>query len=112
MNIPIETKDDLKTAVLSNLNFGHNHALTGKVLRQRLGLKDTRQIRLAIVDLIEYNQVPIVFSGKGYYIAETPEECAEALLKLRAYIIMLAKHRKYLKLASQKKFSGQMALIL
>jgi len=96
-----------KSAVLSQLSTGKANALLGKLLKQRLELRDTRSVRLAMIDLIVEDNIPIVFSDKGYYIAETPEECKEALVKLRKYGVMLFRHYKYLKIAGQKKFSGQ-----
>ena len=104
--------NDLKAEVLRQLGIGKDKALTGNLLKQRLGLKDTRPIRLAIIDLIVDDGIPIVSNDKGYFLAQTPEECKEALKKLRAYGVMLFRHYKYLKLAAQKKFSGQMSMRL
>jgi len=106
----IDTKAELRQAILEQLGTGKAKAIPGKVLAQRLGERDTRSTRLAMIDLIVEKGIPIVFSAKGYYIAETPEECKEALKKLRKYGVMLFRHYKYLKLAARKKFSGQMSL--
>ncbi len=48
----IDTKEDLKQVVLRTLGRGKNSAIPGKILAQRLGERDTRNIRLAIVYLI------------------------------------------------------------
>lgn len=104
--------NDFKAAVLHQLSTGQEHALTGNLLKQRLQQRDTRKSRLAMIDLIVEDGIPIVFSDKGYYIAESQEECQEALKKLRKYGVMLFRHYKYLKLASRARFSGQLSLKL
>lgn len=104
--------NDLKAEILRQLNIGKDKALTGALLKQRLGLRDTRAIRLAIINLIVEDGIAIVSNSKGYFLAETPEECKEALKKLRSYGVMLFRHYKYLKLAARKKFSGQMSMRL
>jgi len=110
----IDTKTDMKSAVLNQLKVGKAHAISGKLLAQRLNEQDTRAIRLAIQELIE-DGIPICGSAKkpaGYFIAETPTECKENLELLRSYGKMLFRHYKYLKRASHKKFSGQLGWML
>lgn len=102
--VMIETKADLKTAVLQHLSIGKKHAIPGKLLATRLGENNTRQIRLAIQELIK-DGLPIIGSPKqpyGYYIAKTAEECQENLEALMSYLKMIALHHKYLLRASRK----------
>lgn len=101
--------EDFKAEVLRSLNRGKEYALKGKLLQSRMGETSTRRIRLAINELIE-DGVPVVFCDKGYYIAESPEECIEALKKLRSYGVMLFQHYKYLKKAAHSNFSGQIPM--
>lgn len=110
----IETKTDLKYAVLLNLPTGRANAIKGEHLAQRLEERDIRKIRLCIQELIE-DGYPIIGSAKppyGYYIADNPQDCQENLAQLMSYIKMLARHHKFLLHASYKKFSGQMKMKL
>lgn len=97
----IDTKEDLADAVLRQLSKGKENAVSGKQLAQRLGERDTRYIRLAIIKLIESGKPICGISGTGYFIAETPEECQECLDRLMSYIKMLSNHHKYLLRASK-----------
>ncbi len=113
----LETKTDLKSEVIRHLHKGKQNALTGKILAQRLGEKDTRRIRLAIEDLIEQDKQPICFVTKkdnapsGYFIAETPKEVDECKRIIKySYGIKLFKHYYALERAKQERFSGQMSL--
>ena len=105
----------LKSAVLSQLKNGKANAITGKLLAQRLNERDTRQIRLAIEELIR-DGYPICSSPHkpyGYFIAENVGEITEALRVLRyGYGMEIFRHYKYLKLAGHKSFSGQLVLKL
>jgi len=105
----LETMEALELAVYRNLSTGKCYAIKGKLLAERLGEKDTRKIRLAIMEIIK-SGIPVVSGPTGYFIAETPEECAECLEVLNSYIEMTSLHRKYLKFAAEKKFVGQMKL--
>jgi len=110
--MPVETKQDLKIAVLSQLGTGKAHAIPGKLLAQRLNQRDTRHIRLAIIELIEQGYPIIGDSAQGYFIAENHEEVKECLKRLKyGYGRMLYRHYKYLRIAGNKKFSGQLKLI-
>lgn len=106
----MDTNNDFKLRVLHSLHLGRDKALKGKELCQRLGERDTRQIRLAIQDLIEEGYPIIGLASKGYFIADNIEDCRENLETLMSYIKMLARHHKYLLKASQKKFSGQLSM--
>lgn len=103
----------MKTEVLHQLSEGKDNAISGKILAQRLGQKDSRHARLAIIDLIVEDGIPIIGdSGHGYYIATTRAECDKALKVLRdSYGVMLYRHYKYLKRAREKKFSGQLSMM-
>lgn len=108
----METKADLKSAVLNQLSQGKENALTGKLLAQRLGMKDTRAIREAILELITDGH-PICSSPHephGYFIAQTPEEITESLKVLRSYGKNIFLHYRDLKRAGHKTFSGQLVL--
>lgn len=108
----IETKADLKTAVLQQLNTGKDKAIPGKLLAQRLGERDTRHIRLSIQELIREG-TPIIGNAQcGYFIADNPEDVKECLKQLRSYGLMLFSHYSHLKKAGKKKFSGQLSMKL
>jgi len=103
--------NELKEKVLHQLNIGQDKALTGALLMSRLGLKNTRAIRLAIIDLIEDGH-PIIGDSKGYYLAGTRKECEKALDTLRnSYGVMLFRHYKYLRIAMKSKFDGQKEMV-
>jgi hypothetical protein len=110
--------NNLKAEVFRQLSQGKDKALTGSILKKRLGLRDTRPIRLAMIALIE-DGIPIVFSDKGYYIANTREECDKALDVLRnSYGVKLYRHYIFLKRARDKHFgsdqlvAGQLNMML
>jgi hypothetical protein len=99
-------------AVLQQLGHGVSKALPGRLLAQRLHLRDTRQIRLAIIRLIEFhNQVIIGDSKHGYYIAETTDDGAEACERLMKTLRSIGHHHQVLKRAVFKKLSGQLSLV-
>ncbi len=102
--IGIKMEDiELKQKLLRSLNNGRDHAIPGKLLAQRLEERDTRRIRLAIIDLIVEDGLPVIGdSAHGYYIAETKEECKKCLETLMSYLKMVGRHHKYLLRASQK----------
>ncbi len=88
--------NDLKAEVLRQLSIGKSKAITGALLKQRLGLRDTRPARLAIIDLIEDGH-PVIGDSKGYYIAETTDDINEAMQTLKNYGISVIIHRRALK---------------
>lgn len=103
----------MKGQILFQLAKGKAHATPGKLLAQRLGVKDTRQIRLSIIDLIEEGY-PICSSTQkpyGYFLAENKVEIQQSLEQLRSYIIQLARHYKYLR-KSAKHFVEEKQLSL
>lgn len=104
------TDIDLSEAILKQLGKGKNHAVTGKLLAQRLNLKGTRQIRLAIVEL-RHKNIAILGGQTGYFIAETPDEITEAQNYLRSYIIDLCIDLRDLKRIKQN-YCGQLSLKL
>ena len=98
-----ETKAELKQRILLNLGKGKGSAVLGKVLAKRLSEKDTRYIRLAIIELIEKGY-PICGTARppyGYFIAENADECQECLDQLMSYLKMIALHHKHLLKASR-----------
>ena len=105
------TTDEMKRAVLHQLEHGEANALKGKVLAARLGEKDTRQIRLVLEELRE-DGVPVIGGATGYFIAESPEEIRQAMERLTSYIRMLAIHRRCLKRATPRVDPYQVAMKL
>ncbi len=99
----VKGKTELKEMVRRELNFGEAQAIPGRLLAVRLEERDTRRIRLTIIDLIVTEKLPIVGdSAHGYYIAETREECLSCLKTLHSYLVMAGYHHKHLLRASQK----------
>lgn len=99
----LETHTDLAAAVLSQLETGRSKALKGEIIAQRLGLRGTRHIREAILELIEkgYRVVSTSTKPYGYYLAENEEDIKQNIKTLDSYIEKLAKHRRDLIRASQ-----------
>ena len=65
-----EIRYDLKLAILEQLNYGREKAVTGAILAKRLGQKDTREMRHVIKDLRHDGQL-IGLSIRppyGYYL--------------------------------------------
>jgi hypothetical protein len=103
---------DFSLSVLKHLGVGKSKALTGKQLATLLGEKDTRQIRLAIIELIEFMGIPIVGDATcGYFIAETTNDGVEALDRLMKTLRSTGHHRKVLERAIFKSLSGQMLMV-
>ena len=99
----VKSKAELKEMVRRELNFGEAQAIPGKLLAVRLEERDTRRIRLSIIDLIVTEKMAIVGdSAHGYYIAETREEAQKALKTLHHYLVMTGYHHKYLLRACAK----------
>lgn len=99
-------------SVLRCLHVGKEGAFTGKQLATLLGEKDTRRIRLAIIELIEFHGDVIIGDAQcGYYIATTTDEGAEACERLMKTLKSLGHHHKILQRAVFKKLSGQMTLV-
>jgi hypothetical protein len=101
---------DLKEQVIHYLKTGRENALTGKQLATLCNEKDTRSIRLAIVDLVETQHIPILGTEKGYYRAESLEECQKVQDTLHSYGISALEHEKYLGIAAREYFAGQLKL--
>jgi hypothetical protein len=111
-NLTEHAMSDFSLEVLKHLGVGKSKALTGKQLAILLGVKDTRQIRLSIIEIIEFMGIPIIGDATcGYYIAETTNDGAEACERLMHYLKSTGHHYKVLKRAVFKKLSGQMTLV-
>jgi hypothetical protein len=107
----IETKSDLKQAILNQLNKEKNKAIPGKLLAQRLGLKDTRPIREAHLEILS-DGIPMIGTPKdGYWIADNIEDCNEQCETLMKYLKAYGYHYKLLRNAS-RKLSGQIKMRL
>lgn len=102
---------EFNQSILNLLKIGKQNALSGKQLATLLGEKDTRKIRLAIIDLIEFHGDVIIGDARcGYYITENVNQGAEACDRLMSYLKSTGHHYKILKQAVFKKLSGQMEL--
>ena len=105
------TVSDFALSVLQQLRVGKSNARSGKVLATILGEKDTRRIRLAIIELIEFHGDVIIGDAQcGYYIAENVNQGVEACERLMKTLRSLGYHHKVLQRAVFKKLSGQMTL--
>jgi len=92
----MDNGNGLKFQVFGQLQRGRYKAITGKILAQRLGLKDDRRVRDAICELIQ-DGVPIVSSTvwpQGFYIAETKEEIKEYAKAMKSRLVEIAIHRR------------------
>jgi len=101
------TKTDLKSAILHQLNYGKHRALTGAVLAQRLGEKDTRTMRLAIRELQKDFHPVCSLPGVGYFLAEAPDEIEECMKILHGYCVESAIHRRDMKRCLAKMVEQQ-----
>ena len=98
-----ETKTNLKKEILRRLQRGKPNALPGRVLAQRLGFKDDRQIRIAIRNLIADGH-PIASSVSppmGFFIAETPKEATQYLSDLKGRLVEDAYRHRDFKIAAR-----------
>jgi len=99
----IETKTDLKEAILHELKKGKHNAITGRILAQRFGFKDDRPIRLAIRKLIAEGK-PIasaVSPPMGYFIAQDKGEAEQYLSDLKGRLVEDAYRRRDFKIAAR-----------
>lgn len=103
---------EFSLSVLSQLGVDKLNARSGKQLAMLLGEKDTRRIRLAIIELIEFHGDVIIGDAKyGYYIAKDTNQGVEACERLMRTLKSLGHHHQILKRAIFKKLSGQMTLV-
>jgi hypothetical protein len=111
-NLNEHVMSDFSLEVLKLLRIGKSGALTGKQLATLLGEKDTRQIRLALIELIEFKSIPIVGDATcGYFIAENVNQGVEAINRLTKTLKSTGHHRKVLERAVFKSLSGQMLMV-
>lgn len=99
----IETKTDLQEAIVSELKRGKLNALPGRLLAQRLGFKDDRQIRLAIRELIAkgYPIASSVSPPMGFFIAQDRKEAERYLSDLKGRLVEDAYRRRDFKIAAR-----------
>lgn len=103
---------EIQAAVLSQLGTGKDKAVPGKLLAQRLGLRDSRRIRMAIIDLIDERGIVIIGDSKhGYYIADSMDDAAAACERMMSYLKSAGYHYKVLRRAAHNKLSGQLTLV-
>jgi len=99
----IETKTDLKKAILYELKRGNLNALPGRILAQRLGFKDDRRIRLAIRELIAegYPIAASVSPPMGFFITQDKKEAGRYLSDLKSRLVADAYRRRDFKIAAR-----------
>lgn len=105
----IDTKQDLQHAILQQLSRGHQNAITKDLLRQRLALRNDREMRQEIKELRHTGHL-IGLSVKkpyGYYLIETAEELAGCMATLKGYCVEAAIARRDLKVAGRKLLEQQ-----
>jgi len=103
VTLAIETKTDLKYAILTQLKRGRSNALPGRLLAQRLGFKDDRRIRNTIRELIAEGH-PIAASVSppmGFFIAQTKNEVEQYLSDLKGRLVEDAYRRRDFKIAAR-----------
>jgi len=100
----IETKTDMRQAILEQLPRGHDNAITGDLLAKRLGLKGTREMRQVIKEMRSNGHLIglSVRQPRGYYLIETAEELEGCMAILKGYCVEAAIARRDLKLAGSK----------
>lgn len=85
---------------------GRENAITGRSIAAQCGMKDDRQVRLAIRDLIK-DGWPIASATEppaGYYLVETLAEAEAYKAGLRSRLIEDAKRRRDFKVAAARMF--------
>ena len=114
MTTEIETKADLKEALLHQLSPGRDNAVKGSILAKRLGFKDDRFIRQTIRELIADGS-PIAsstVSPAGYFIANSPDEVIDYMKDLKSRLVNDAYRRRDFKRAARKLLQpGQLHLL-
>ena len=100
----IETKADLRQAILSLLPKGKENAVTGDILAKRLGLRGTREMRQVIKEMRHDGKLIglSVRKPRGYYLIQTSEELLECMSTLKGYCVEAAIARRDLKIAGKK----------
>lgn len=109
----IETKDDLKHAILQNLKTGEASAIKKRDLAKLIGAdKDTDQrlMRLMIREL-RHAGYPIIGSQKGYFLAANLQDVLKSREYLTSYIKSLCVDLRDLKNIAHQ-YSGQISLRL
>jgi len=112
MTTAIETKADLKEALLHYLKYGEENAIPGPQLASILGLKDTRPMRITIIDLISEGTPVCGNAAHGYFIANSIDEVnAELNLLRNKYGMNLLRRYASLKRAGRSLLQpGQLTL--
>jgi len=85
----LNTDHDLRQSVMRILQRGRSKAIPGRVIAQRLGFKDDRQIRLVIRELIAegYPVAAAVQPPMGYFLVESVAEAKEYQEGLKGRLI-------------------------
>ncbi len=114
----IETKEELKEAIVSSLLYGKKNAIIGKVLAYRIGIRNTetelRKMRRTISELRHERTLIGLSVNKpfGYYLIQTAEELHECMSTLKGYCVEAAIARRDLKLAGKALLNpGQLPLL-
>ncbi len=95
----MDEKTQLKMSILLLLKKGHEAAITGEQLADKLNERGTRAIRIAIRELINSGVCIIGANSKpyGYFIADIQEEVDEYRAELRSYLCEHALRRRDIK---------------
>ncbi|KKN27691.1 hypothetical protein LCGC14_0861670 [marine sediment metagenome] len=117
-SLGIDTKEELKTAIVSALPYGKERAIIGKVLANLIGIRATetelRGMRRAIKEL-RHDRVLIglsVHKPFGYYLIQNVDELKECMATLKGYCVEAAYARRDLKLAGRALLEpGQLPLM-
>ena len=108
-----EIKPRLK-GILSNRQ-GRARAITRRELRNTLGYKNDRKLRLIIAEL-RAEGLPVLFATQkpaGYYVPATWDELRAGLDSFRSYIIDLCVQRARIKKAGERSlYSSKQGMLL
>lgn len=109
---------ELKEAILSQLSFGKDAAITGKTLAICIGIGTSetqlRRMRRMISELRHERELIGLSVNKpfGYYLIQSKEELRECMSILKGYCVEAAIARRDLKLAGRALLEpGQLVLL-
>lgn len=104
----IETKTDLKNAILDQLHLGKGNAITKDTLAKRLHVGE-RDLRQTIRELRHDGKLIGLSVRKpyGYFLIETAEELQDCMDTFLGYCVESARARRDLKVAGRKLLEQQ-----
>ena len=104
---------ELKETVRAQLHLGHARALPGQFLANKLGLKNDRQIRKVIRELIA-DGLPVAASVQrphGFFIAETKQEIKSYATVMKSRLVEDAYRLRDFKRASFKTLKPEQLVL-